>query len=76
VKPCITGIKSLIFRDEEKIILESADSKAMFSKVFPFKGALEMWYQKNTVVLTDFKIVFLIACKLFVLKINWLVSFF
>lgn len=61
VKPGITGIGSLIFRDEEKIVSEAADPKAMYSKIFPFKGALEMWYQKNASVLTDFKIIFLTA---------------
>lgn len=60
-KPGITGIGSLIFRDEEKIISEAADPKLMYSKIFPFKGALEMWYQKNASVLTDFKIIFLTA---------------
>ncbi len=61
VKPGITGIGSLIFRDEEKIVSEAADPKAMYSKIFPFKGELEMWYQKNASVLTDFKIIFLTA---------------
>lgn len=60
-KPGITGIGSLIFRDEEKIISEAADPKLMYSKIFPFKGELEMWYQKNASVLTDVKIIFLTA---------------
>lgn len=61
VKPGITGIGSLIFRDEEKIVSEAVDPKAMYSKIFPFKGELEMWYQKNASVQTDFKIIFLTA---------------
>ncbi|MFN0083184.1 MAG: sugar transferase [Ferruginibacter sp.] len=61
VKPGITGIGSLIFRDEEKIVSEAADPKATYSEIFPFKGELEMWYQKNASVLTDFKIIFLTA---------------
>ncbi len=60
-KPGITGIGSLIFRDEEKIVSEAEDPKLMYSKIFPFKGELEMWYQKNASVLTDFKIIFLTA---------------
>lgn len=60
-KPGITGIGSLIFRDEEKLVSEASDPKAMYSKIFPFKGELEMWYQKNASVLTDFKIIFLTA---------------
>ena len=61
VKPGITGIGSLIFRDEEKLVSEAEDPKLMYSKIFPFKGELEMWYQKNASVLTDFKIIFLTA---------------
>ncbi len=61
VKPGITGIGSLIFRDEEKIVSEAEDPKLMYSKIFPFKGELEMWYQKNASVLTDIKIIFLTA---------------
>ena len=61
VKPGITGIGSLIFRDEEKIVSDAADPKLMYSKIFPFKGELEMWYQKNASVLTDFKIIYLTA---------------
>ena len=60
-KPGITGIGSLIFRDEEKLVSEAEDPKLMYSKIFPFKGELEMWYQKNASVLTDFKIIFLTA---------------
>ena len=61
VKPGITGIGSLIFRDEEKLVSDAEDPKLMYSKIFPFKGELEMWYQKNASVLTDFKIIFLTA---------------
>lgn len=61
VRPGMTGIGSLIFRDEEKIISEAADAKAMYAQIFPYKGALEMWYQANASLLTDFKIIFLTA---------------
>lgn len=60
-KPGITGIGSLIFRDEEKIISAAADPKAMYAKIYPYKGELEMWYQKNISSYTDFMIIFLTA---------------
>lgn len=60
-KPGITGIGSLIFRDEEKLVSDAKDPKLMYSKIFPFKGELELWYQKNATILTDFKIIFLTA---------------
>lgn len=61
VKPGMTGIGSLIFRDEEKLISASDDPVAMYETISPFKGALEMWYQKNASLSTDFMIIFLTA---------------
>lgn len=60
-KPGMTGIGSLIFRDEEKIVSEAADPKAMYAAIYPYKGALELWYQKNASLYTDFMIIFLTA---------------
>jgi len=63
VKPGITGIGSLVFRDEELLVTNSKIDKKEFYKEFilPYKGALEMWYQKNANPITDFKIIFLTA---------------
>ena len=63
VKPGITGIGSLVFRDEELLVTNSKIDKKEFYKEFilPYKGALEMWYQKNANTITDFKIIFLTA---------------
>ena len=61
VKPGITGIGSLVFRDEEKLISAAEDPVAMYAKISPFKGALEMWYQKNASFYVDFMIIFLTA---------------
>ena len=59
-KPGITGIGSLIFRDEEKIVSDAVDPKAMYATIiFPYKGALELWYQKHASLYTDFMIIFL-----------------
>ncbi len=61
VKPGMTGIGSLIFRDEEKLISASDDPVATYETISPFKGELEMWYQKNASTYTDFMIIFLTA---------------
>jgi lipopolysaccharide/colanic/teichoic acid biosynthesis glycosyltransferase len=58
-KPGMTGIGSLIFRDEEKIVSEAADPKAMYVAIYPYKGALELWYQKHASLYTDLMIIFL-----------------
>ena len=60
-KPGMTGIGSLIFRDEEKIVSDAADPRQMYAIIYPYKGALELWYQKNASTYTDFMIVFLTA---------------
>ena len=60
-KPGMTGIGSLIFRDEEKIVSDAADPKAMYAQIYPYKGELEMWYQTHASLYTDFMIIFLTA---------------
>jgi len=60
-RPGITGIGSLIFRDEEKILSEALDPRAMYLTLYPYKGELELWYQQHASLITDFKIIFLTA---------------
>jgi lipopolysaccharide/colanic/teichoic acid biosynthesis glycosyltransferase len=61
VKPGITGIGSIVFRDEEKLMSEcKIDSKVFYDTVIsPYKGELEMWYLKNQSFTTDFLILLL-----------------
>lgn len=63
VKPGITGIGSIIFRDEEKWFSTTDLPLEEFRKsvIAPYKGALEMWYQGHRSFLTDLKILFLTA---------------
>jgi lipopolysaccharide/colanic/teichoic acid biosynthesis glycosyltransferase len=55
----MTGIGSLIFRDEEKIVSDAIDPKAMYAAIYPYKGALELWYQKHASLYIDLMIIFL-----------------
>ncbi len=64
-KPGLTGIGSLIFRDEEKIISNSTDPKAMYTAIFSYKWVLELWYQQHASFFIDFKIIFLTAWTIF-----------
>ena len=61
--PGITGIGSIIFRDEEKWISNAVGDKHEFYKhhIAPYKGELEMWYQKHLSIYTDFMLIFLTA---------------
>jgi lipopolysaccharide/colanic/teichoic acid biosynthesis glycosyltransferase len=57
--PGITGIGSVIFRDEEKLISDSKDIHAAYRDIFGYKGELEKWYQRHFSFYTDFMILFL-----------------
>jgi len=66
VKPGLTGIGSIIFRDEEELITtvknNGADTWEFYTKkIYPFKGELEKWYQANFNFFVDFKIIFITA---------------
>ena len=65
-KPGMTGIGSLVFRDEEKMVSEAEDTKAMYQDIFNYKGSLELWYQRHASLYTDFKIIFLTAWSILV----------
>ncbi len=62
-KPGITGIGSIIFRDEEKWISNAEGDPHEFYKeaIAPYKGELELWYQKNLSFWTDIKLIFCTA---------------
>jgi lipopolysaccharide/colanic/teichoic acid biosynthesis glycosyltransferase len=64
VKPGLTGIGSIIFRDEESLISanKSEDPHVFYKKVIaPYKGELELWYQKNCSFAIDLKIIIITA---------------
>ena len=49
VKPGLTGIGSIIFRDEEELITQVKNNGGDVwdfykGKIYPFKGELELWY--------------------------------
>jgi lipopolysaccharide/colanic/teichoic acid biosynthesis glycosyltransferase len=62
-QPGITGIGSIIFRDEEKWISDFDGDKHKFykDKIAPYKAEVEIWYYQNQSVLIDLKLVFLTA---------------
>lgn len=64
VKPGLTGIGSIIFRDEEELITEVKNNggdvwEFYKGKIYPFKGELEMWYQNHKSFILDMKLIFL-----------------
>ena len=63
VVPGMTGIGSIVFRDEEKWITAHEGDKHEFYRdhIAPYKGELELWYQERLSFRTDFMLVFLTA---------------
>lgn len=59
--PGITGIGSIVFRDEERLISEAVGDHYEFYKnhIVPYKGALEMWYQNHISLYVDMMLIFI-----------------
>ena len=69
VKPGLTGLGSIVFRDEENLlaeIKERGEDPWVFYKesIYPFKGELEKWYQNNYSFFIDLKILMLTAISI------------
>ena len=65
VKPGITGIGSILFRDEEAIIsaVSNEDPFEFYKRIIaPYKGEVEMWYQKNCSFYLDIQLILMTAC--------------
>lgn len=60
-QPGLTGIGSIVFRDEELIITQSnlPPQECYRDVILPYKGALELWYQQHRNFYTDSMILFL-----------------
>jgi lipopolysaccharide/colanic/teichoic acid biosynthesis glycosyltransferase len=61
LRPGITGIGSLVFRDEEKLVSlckeNGDDPKAYYREhIFPYKGKVESWYASKQSFRIDFKL--------------------
>lgn len=63
-RPGVTGIGSLIFRDEEKLVSEvkklgGEPLEFYMAHIYPYKGVVETWYYHHISFATDLKILFL-----------------
>lgn len=63
VHPGLTGIGSIVFRDEERLLSECGMPAPEFygQYISPAKGELELWYQQNMSLATDSKLILLTA---------------
>lgn len=63
VRPGLTGIGSIAFRDEEKILSVTKKSlrQCYCEDIAPLKADLELWYVDHKSMWLDFKLIFLTA---------------
>jgi len=67
IRPGITGIGSIVFRDEEKLLIKTNEKSIKIHEqdIIPFKEQLETWYVQNKSLVTDMLIIFYTVFILF-----------
>lgn len=71
IRPGLSGLASIIFRDEEKILQNSNDSEKTYKeKIIPRKAMLEKWYIKNQSIYLYFKLIILTLLVVLIPSIN------
>ncbi len=65
-RPGLTGIASVIFRDEEAFVSATDRDPVEFYRnvIYKYKGEIELWYHQNRSLTTDLKILLLTAWSL------------
>jgi len=59
VRPGLSGIGSIFFRNEEQLLEGVTDQVAFYDRVIaPYKGELEKWYIQNESLTTYFRVIF------------------
>ncbi len=78
VKPGLTGVGSVIFRDEGTLLSKSKINLENFYKIniAPNKEKLEIWYIKNKSFTVDFSLILLTAWVIIFPKSNLIYSVF
>ena len=67
VRPGLSGMGSIVFRNEEEIIQTQGNAKEFYAlEVAPYKGELEEWYVSKTNIILYFVLIILTA---------WVVAF-
>ena len=63
LRPGLTGIGSIVFRDEEEVLAKSLKQPVECYKedISPYKGELEKWFYNNNSLITYFMIIFVTA---------------
>lgn len=77
VTPGLTGVGSIIFRNEEEIVTEAKERgedpwDIYINEIYPYKGEVEKWYQIHQSFFLDFFIIFCTAWVILFPKSNLL----
>ena len=60
VRPGLSGIGSIVFRNEENLLSEAESSVEFYSSIIaPYKGQLELWFVQNMTLRNYFVLIFL-----------------
>ena len=72
LKPGITGIGSIVFRDEERFLEDNNENSNEFYKteIVPFKATLECWYEENASFIIDVLLILTTIIMVFSPRIN------
>ena len=62
MKPGLTGLASIIFRDEETLLCSNNNAEHFYAKeIMPYKAGLELWYFNHRSITLDIKILLMSA---------------
>lgn len=59
IRPGLSGLGPIVFRDEENILAEKEESVEFYDKIIaPYKGLVEAWYVENQSIFNYFAVIF------------------
>ncbi len=62
IRPGLTGIGSIIFRDEERLLVDRDEPMEFYKEhIIPYKSDLELWFIENNTLSLYIKIIFVTA---------------
>ena len=61
-KPGLSGVSSIIFRNEEEFLIYTDNRNFYKNKIAPFKSRLELWYSSNKSMSIDLLLIFITLC--------------
>ena len=69
VKPGLSGIGSIIFRNEEDMLDDSTNPDKLYDdEIMPYKAQVEIWYTKKMNIMLYFQLIFLTLYMVFFQK--------